>query len=56
MDYTAPKGMRDFLPDEMMKREWVVETIKSVYRRFGFVPMETPALETVDVLEKKCGD
>lgn len=56
MDYTAPKGMRDFLPDEMMRREWAVDTIKSVYKRFGFVPMETPALETVDVLEKKCGD
>lgn len=56
MDYTAPKGMRDFLPDEMQRRERVVETIKSVYRRFGFVPMETPALETVEVLEKKCGD
>jgi len=56
MDYTAPKGMRDFLPDEMSRREWAVETIKAAYRRFGFVPMETPALETVEVLEKKCGD
>ena len=56
MDYTAPKGMRDFLPEEMTRREFAVDTIKSVYRRFGFVPMETPALETVDVLEKKCGD
>src|SRR3989344_6121195 len=56
MDYSAPKGMRDFLPDEMQRREWAVETIKTVYRRFGFVPMETPALETVEVLEKKCGD
>ena len=48
--------MRDFLPDEMARREWAIETIKSAYRRFGFVPMETPALETVEVLEKKCGD
>jgi histidyl-tRNA synthetase len=52
----APKGMRDFLPDEMLKREWAIDAIKSAYRRFGFVPMETPALETVEVLEKKCGD
>jgi len=44
------------LPDEMSRREWAVETIKAAYRRFGFVPMETPALETVEVLEKKCGD
>ncbi len=56
MDYPAPKGMRDFLPDEMQKREWAIETIKAVYRRFGFVPMETPALETTEVLEKKCGE
>lgn len=48
--------MRDFLPDEMSLREEAVDTIKSVYRRFGFVPMETPALETLDVLEKKCGE
>lgn len=44
------------MPDEMSRREWAVETIKAAYRRFGFVPMETPALETVEVLEKKCGD
>jgi histidyl-tRNA synthetase len=56
MDYSAPKGMRDFLPDEMQRREWAIDTIKSAYRRFGFVPMETPALETVEVLEKKCGE
>lgn len=56
MDYTAPKGMRDFLPNEMQKREWAIDAIKAVYRRFGFVPMETPALETAEVLEKKCGE
>ena len=55
-DYSAPKGMRDFLPDEMEKREWAIETIKSVYRKYGFLPMDTPALETTEVLEKKCGD
>jgi len=55
-DYSAPKGMRDFLPDEAAKREWAVEVIKRTYRRFGFVPMDTPALESVEVLERKCGD
>lgn len=55
-DYSAPKGMRDFLPDEMQRREWAAETIKAVYRKYGFLPMETPALETVEVLEKKCGE
>ncbi|MEM4348018.1 MAG: histidine--tRNA ligase [Candidatus Anstonellaceae archaeon] len=56
MDYSAPKGMRDFLPQEMVKREWAIETIKSVYRSFGFVPMDSPALENVETLEKKCGE
>ncbi len=48
--------MRDFLPEEMQRRELAMDTIKAAYRRFGFVPMETPALETVEVLEKKCGE
>ncbi|MCX6772119.1 MAG: histidine--tRNA ligase [Candidatus Micrarchaeota archaeon] len=55
-DYAAPKGMRDFLPEEAAKREWAIGAIKRVYRRFGFVPMDTPALETVEVLERKCGE
>lgn len=55
-DYSAPKGMRDFLPDEMGRREWAVETIKAAYRKYGFAPMDTPVLETVEVLEKKCGE
>lgn len=55
-DYSAPKGMRDFLPQEAERREWAIGKIKSVYRSFGFVPMETPALESVEVLERKCGE
>ena len=56
LDYSAPKGMRDFLPDEMSLREWAMGEIRSAYKKFGFVPMETPALENLDVLEKKCGE
>ncbi|MFA5929412.1 MAG: histidine--tRNA ligase [Candidatus Micrarchaeia archaeon] len=55
-DYSAPKGMRDFLPDEAAKRESAIEAIKRTYRKFGFVPMDTPALESVEVLERKCGE
>jgi histidyl-tRNA synthetase len=55
-DYAAPKGMRDFLPSEAAKREWAIDAIKRTYRGFGFVPMDTPALETVEVLERKCGE
>jgi histidyl-tRNA synthetase len=55
-DYAAPKGMRDFLPPEMEKRERAIGKIRDVYRKYGFVPLETPVLETVEVLEKKCGE
>jgi len=56
MDYAAPKGMRDFLPGEMQARERAIEAVRAVYRSFGFAPMDTPALEAVEVLEKKCGE
>jgi len=56
MDYSAPKGMRDFLPDEAARRERAMDAIRRTYRKFGFVPMDTPALETAEVLEKKCGE
>ncbi|MCX8197868.1 MAG: histidine--tRNA ligase [Candidatus Micrarchaeota archaeon] len=55
-EYSAPKGMRDFLPDEMDRRERAIEAIKKIYRKYGFVPMDTPAMEMAEVLEKKCGE
>lgn len=55
-DYTAPKGMRDFLPEEALFREQAIAKIRSVYRKYGFSPLSTPALESVEVLEKKCGE
>ena len=55
MDYCTPKGMRDFLPDEMLRRECAIDAIRRVYRKYGFAPIETPALENVEVLERKCG-
>lgn len=56
VDYFPPKGMRDFLPEEAEKREWAIGEIKRTYRKYGFVPLDTPALEAVEVLEKKCGE
>ncbi|MCX8196752.1 MAG: histidine--tRNA ligase [Candidatus Micrarchaeota archaeon] len=56
MEFYAPKGMRDFLPQEMMQREQTIQTIKEIYRLYGFVPMDTPALENIETLEKKCGE
>jgi histidyl-tRNA synthetase len=50
------KGFRDFLPDQMMARERLVETAQQVYRSFGFSPIDTPALEYSEILLGKGGD
>jgi histidyl-tRNA synthetase len=47
------KGTRDFLPEEMILRQQVLEKIKSVFEIFGFQPLETPALESWEVLSAK---
>jgi len=49
-------GTRDFLPDEMLQREAIVEKIKGVFRRYGFLPVETPAIEYLDILLGKYGE
>lgn len=49
------KGFRDFLPDVAAAREWIVDTAKSVYRSFGFLPIDTPALEYSEILLGKGG-
>ena len=47
------KGTRDFLPEEMILRQQVLEKIKSIFEIFGFQPLETPALESWEVLSAK---
>ena len=53
---TIPKGTRDFSPAEMMRRTYIFETIKSVFRTYGFAPLETPAMENLSTLLGKYGD
>lgn len=50
------KGFRDFLPKEARKRQFVINTIKSVFESYGFEPLETPALEYEEILLGKYGD
>jgi histidyl-tRNA synthetase len=50
------RGMRDFLPDDIRRREYVVGVIRDVYDRYGFEPLETPAVENIDTLLGKYGD
>ena len=48
--------MRDFLPTEVRRREYVVGVIKGVYERYGFEPLETPAVENIETLLGKYGE
>src|SRR6266404_211113 len=50
------RGMRDFLPADVRKREYVIGVIKSVYERYGFEPLETPAAENIETLMGKYGE
>src|ERR671912_2453122 len=50
------RGMRDFLPEDVRKREYVIGVIKDVYERYGFEPLETPAVENIETLTGKYGE
>jgi len=53
---SIPKGTRDFGPEKMAKRNYIFSTIKEVFTRFGFLPLETPSMENISVLTGKYGD
>ncbi|MBI5226823.1 histidine--tRNA ligase [Candidatus Micrarchaeota archaeon] len=53
MDLSPPKGMRDFLPSEASRREWIADTLKAAFKRYGFLPLETPIAERFEVLSSK---
>src|SRR5215203_3629252 len=50
------RGMRDFLPTDVRRREHVIRIIKEVYERYGFEPLETPAVENIETLMGKYGE
>ena len=50
------KGMRDHLPQAMLLRQHIVETVRRVCERHGFEPLQTPVVEYAEVLEGKLGD
>lgn len=49
------RGLRDLLPDQMLARQQMVDTIRGVYESYGFVPLSTPAIEFLDVLSGSAG-
>ncbi len=53
---TLPRGTRDFSPTTMVKRNYILSTIRAVFENYGYQPLETPALENLSVLTGKYGD
>jgi histidyl-tRNA synthetase len=51
-----PGGTRDFLPEDIRRREYVIGVVRSVYERYGFEPLETPAFENIETLLGKYGE
>src|SRR3954468_2210011 len=50
------RGTRDFLPDDIRRREHVIGVVREVYQRYGFEPLETPAFENIETLMGKYGE
>ena len=53
---SIPKGTRDFSPLEMMRRNFIFDTIRNIYLRYGFQQIETPSMENLSTLEGKYGE
>ncbi len=56
MKVSVPKGTRDFSPAEMVKRNFIFKTIREVFEKYGFQPIETPAMEQLETLTGKYGE
>ena len=56
MKPSIPKGTRDFSPQEMVRRNYLFDSIKQVFQRYGYLPIETPAMENLQTLMGKYGD
>src|SRR6478672_3222349 len=50
------RGMRDYLPSDVRKRDYVIGIIKQVYESYGYEPLETPAVENIETLMGKYGE
>src|SRR5687768_6787736 len=56
MNTQPARGMRDFLPADVRRREYVIGVVADVYQRYGFEPLETPAVENIETLMGKYGE
>ena len=50
------KGFRDFLPQEASKRQWLKDIMRQVFEKWGYEPLETPTLESLDLFEGQIGE
>lgn len=53
---SIPKGTRDFNPVEASRRNYIFDTIRGVFKEFGYAPIETPAMENLSTLLGKYGE
>jgi len=53
---SLPRGTRDFSPDTMVKRNYILSTIQAVFENYGYQPLETPALENLNILSGNYGE
>ena len=53
---SIPKGTRDFTPQEMARRNYIFDTVKSIFKIYGFQQIETPAMENLSTLTGKYGE
>ncbi|MDX1478899.1 MAG: HisS family protein, partial [Saprospiraceae bacterium] len=56
MKPSLPKGTRDFLPAEVVKRNYMFSVIEEVFKKYGYVPIETPTMESLETLSGKYGE
>jgi histidyl-tRNA synthetase len=56
MKPSIPKGTRDFLPHQVVKRKYIFDTIESVFKKYAYVPIETPTMENLATLSGKYGE
>lgn len=56
MKPSIPKGTRDFSPVEMLRRKYIFSTIEKVFQKYGYLPLETPAMENLETLTGKYGE
>ena len=56
VEVSIPKGMRDFTPEVMAKRNYIFDTIRRTFHAYGYQPIETPAMENLSTLLGKYGE